>query len=1335
MKLKGGDIYSNYAKNVEGSKTDNTNGYGGAICIYDAFSTEKSICRVEISGTVNVYKNWCSKDGGGLYIRSNRTTGTGSLEVEMVNGTIGGETFSDGNKAITGNGGGFCVEQGTVSVLGGVIAFNEAGGNGGGFYSNPGSNEHTDINSTITTTIINNNKASRGGGAYAQSGTVNISSSATQINNNEATIEGGGIYANGGVTSITGGNICYNEADEDGGGIYANGGMVTVNYSAATDGKIHHNYAAQRGGGLFISNTGRLDLKGKTTLEYNRVPEGALGGGIYLEGTVQAGASSTDAIVVKDNYASNTVTSTVTSSNRNNIYLPNPVDTQTSGVITVVNNGLNLSSSKIGFSVPHNFVPVIYCATASYLSPTIMNSYAIFEDSERYTKYYSTTSPYKPNYIYLSADTWFAKVASQPDGFSLDNIDSPEDLAWLISLVNGRTTPPVSASNLSGATINLTADLDMKAYSWVPIGYTGKSFNGTFNGNGHTISNVYCSYLGEGEGGTGRGLGLFGTVEDATIHDVFIDGVELQVRNQTGSDAYTMGAIANEAKGATNIFNCMASSSMESTMANTTMGGLVGKLTEGTIHSSAAMPDMTGYQMGGLVGQMASGGSLYNSFANAKVTPQSGSTDYIGGLVGVNAGRIENCYSRIQNTSNPSPSYFGWIAGQNNSGTITYCYIPTTDYGATYVKGGTAADNNCTSFGMTSIPYLYKHADNQMTANSNNGNIINGALDRNGHKGLVATLNNWVAANSGYATWMRTSASPINDDYPIHNYTNYVCVASKDNIGLEYSADFNTKFGEYITANRGSLYLYQSPTAAVTSTLSNSGGVPALYIHEDVVMLHSSAIKAHVGITLDNSAGTNGANPSFGGSDAIDWHFFSSALSDAPIGLAYVDNNQYEAFHYPSWNATFTAENAANGYFPTNLDSYYSDWDLYAYSEPDYHWINLKRNSASHWHEDYSDIHITYTNETAFLPGHGYMVALKEEGYLQACGTLNTHSASNPLEVEIKYTEDVSWTNRQGHNLLGNPYQSYLDFDEFARDEQNRALWETADPFYVIMDEDQRDYVLYAVGQSANESQASRYLHPHQGFMIVSDKAGTARFHDGMRTLTAESGWASGFRGESQPNYPLVNLFAEDADGNRDIVTVELGRPDKGGALKQDALRAGKGSLSCHYDNEDYALVFTQPGLDAANIRFATNEDGVFTMTWNTQNGDFNYLHLIDNMTGADIDCLSQSEYTFSARESDYNSRFRLVFGYTGIDDHEVPEPSVPEPVEGPTPFAYYANGEIHLVETQNLASLEIIDMTGRTIVSKDAACPISTKGMAAGVYVLRLTTANGTKTQKIIID
>jgi hypothetical protein len=38
------------------------------------------------------------------------------------------------------------------------------------------------------------------------------------------------------------------------------------------------------------------------------------------------------------------------------------------------------------------------------------------------------------------------------------------------------------------------------------------------------------------------------------------------------------------------------------------------------------------------------------------------------------------------------------------------------------------------------------------------------------------------------------------------------------------------------------------------------------------------------------------------------------------------------------------------------------------------------------------------------------------------------------------------------------------------------------------------------------------------------------------------------------------------------------------------------------------------------------------------------YLHLIDSLTGADVDLLTEPSYTFDAKTTDDASRFRLVF-------------------------------------------------------------------------------------------
>ena len=65
-------------------------------------------------------------------------------------------------------------------------------------------------------------------------------------------------------------------------------------------------------------------------------------------------------------------------------------------------------------------------------------------------------------------------------------------------------------------------------------------------------------------------------------------------------------------------------------------------------------------------------------------------------------------------------------------------------------------------------------------------------------------------------------------------------------------------------------------------------------------------------------------------------------------------------------------------------------------------------------------------------------------------------------------------------------------------------------------------------------------------------------------------------------------------------------------------------------------------------------------------------------------------------------------------------------------PFAFINNGNIIVNGT---GTLQVIDMLGRVIVCRDAQPCISTQGMTAGVYVLRLIDKEKVRTQKIVVE
>ena len=921
--------------------------------------------RIEIhGGTVNAgfiggggtYTNQTGYSGGVARVTIGDNAYSGAT-INVTGGIGGGDSkeSSGGDAIITVNkgslttgtiGGGTCLDSGdlgkaTVRITGGTIQ--------GQFLLSGDNSSSSDHCSFMMTggTIDNTNLGSIGAAEYARlkgnGGAIymddpygEVSISGGVIKNCSGSTLGGAIYMTDGHLSLSGtGKIQNCSATQSGGAAYLVGGLMTMD-----GGVIENNYAALSGGGIYIPATGRLVLKGNALVTGNHVPSGRLGGGIYLAGAVEVGSASKapSTITIQDNYA-DADGATITDLNRNNIYLPNPtVNNNHTDVITVVNGGLDLTNSSIGLSVPSNFVPVIYCASTTYLSPTILNTSAIFEDSHVYEKYYTTGSDgYDANHVYLAADTWVLHQSSTPSsGFSVSGDDvtvsSKEGLAWLISYVNNFN----GAGDHTNVNVTLTADIDMSGHKWVPMGYAGKEFKGTFDGGGHTITGINCSYI-KGTGGTGTSLGLFGATDGASIHDVFVADANMTVSNQA-SGTYYMGGIVGSNNGS--VYNCIASPTMESAMATTTMGGLVGQLTGGTIHSSAAMPDMTGYTMGGLAGTNA--GNIYNSFANSKFTYSGSGTEYVGGLVATNTGHIENCYAREQAGSSHG-SNFGYLVGDNTNGTIQYSYAPSATYTASGITGIQTGLGTFTA--TTANAYDYKAHDNQVSA-TNNSHVPTIA-----NKQLVKTLNNWVAQDfvhkATYARWLRPTTQAINGDYPLLRLPAFNAVAATDgDAALDYG-DINGHLTSYKAANQA-ICLYGSRENVNTNV--DIGTNASLYIDQDAVITQTGDIQAYVGVTLDNSAGSNGANPSFGGSDNIDWHFFSSVLKDSQIGLHYDDEIQHGLGEYPSWNATFTN---ANGYFPINLNNYYDEWDLYAYCEPDYHWINLEplaRGLARHQH-------------------------------------------------------------------------------------------------------------------------------------------------------------------------------------------------------------------------------------------------------------------------------------------------------------------------------------------------------------------------------------------------
>ncbi len=88
----------------------------------------------------------------------------------------------------------------------------------------------------------------------------------------------------------------------------------------------------------------------------------------------------------------------------------------------------------------------------------------------------------------LSWTTMISEPRQDKEGTYL--ISNGRELAWFAGLVNG-TLDGVAQNPAANA--KMTKDIDLGDFVWAPMG-DGEAFAGTFDGNGHTIQNIYFGH-------------------------------------------------------------------------------------------------------------------------------------------------------------------------------------------------------------------------------------------------------------------------------------------------------------------------------------------------------------------------------------------------------------------------------------------------------------------------------------------------------------------------------------------------------------------------------------------------------------------------------------------------------------------------------------------------------------------------------------------------------------------------------------------------------------------------------------------------------------------------
>lgn len=327
--------------------------------------------------------------------------------------------------------------------------------------------------------------------------------------------------------------------------------------------------------------------------------------------------------------------------------------------------------------------------------------------------------------------------------------------------------------------------------------------------------------------------------------------------------------------------------------------------------------------------------------------------------------------------------------------------------------------------------------------------------------------------------------------------------------------------------------------------------------------------------------------------------------------------------------------------------------------------------------------------EFPIVNGQGYLYANALDTTLLFEGL--TYGSGAPHEIALDY--HASNGNLAGCNFVGNPF----------------ACNAFADRSYYLLDEECNAIIPYAFS-------AATPLLPCAGLIVK------ANANNESVSFSREAPAPS----DNQGYLHFAVTLPNDPHNILDHAMVSFNEGDN---LEKFALYQETPLLYFTQDDKDLTIL-SIGSVDVLPMKFIAVENGTFTLHFEVEAAELSFLHLIDNMTGANIDLLTTPTYTFNTTTNDYPSRFKLVFDpHFGIEEDG--------PSTGSGAFAYVANGEIVITGITDAcnASLQIIDMTGRVIVCSNVARNVSTIGIAPGVYVLRLKTSDGVRTQKIVIE
>ena len=224
-------------------------------------------------------------------------------------------------------------------------------------------------------------------------------------------------------------------------------------------------------------------------------------------------------------------------------------------------------------------------------------------------------------------------------------LKTAEHLAWFRDYVNGghsyacaKIADDVKAIDMSTVCYKADAENQVAELSWTPIGNSEENqYQGTFDGNGKTISNLYIN-------ATSDYTGFFGYADAGSIKNITFDNAKVKNTNNDYTGILAGGVKSCMIENIKTLDNCTVEG-------NLYIGGIAG-VASGIISNCENHAEVKGMaSLGGILGMYFDPENSITSCANYGAVTGTGS--YVGGMVGYfRKGELQNCanYGNITGT-------------------------------------------------------------------------------------------------------------------------------------------------------------------------------------------------------------------------------------------------------------------------------------------------------------------------------------------------------------------------------------------------------------------------------------------------------------------------------------------------------------------------------------------------------------------------------------------------------------------------------------------------------------------------------------------------------------